>query len=157
MRTQLQDSLSSCELYPLLSDARHSRIEGSLFLFRASGGIRIQGTIRGSLFTTKTSPCIRKRAPIYLQKSPAWLILSLSSLSHHSHTGHCNTLQHTATHCNTLQHTSAHCNTLQHTATHCNTLQHTATHCNTLQHTATHYNTLQHTTTHCNTLQPIYC
>jgi len=47
VRTQSQDSLASCKLYTLLSDARHSRIEGSLFLFRASGGIRIRA---GALF-----------------------------------------------------------------------------------------------------------
>ena len=47
VRTQSHDSLASCKLCTLLSDARHSRIEGSLFLFRASGGIRIGA---GALF-----------------------------------------------------------------------------------------------------------
>ena len=59
---------------------------------------------------------------------------------------HCNILQYAALHYKqglssqcVCPARTGHCSTMQHTATHCNALQRTATHCNTLQHTALHH------------------
>ena len=58
VRTLLQDALASCTLYPVTditspataaSIGDTSTIQGSLFLFRASSGIRVQGLLLGLL------------------------------------------------------------------------------------------------------------
>ena len=51
MRTLLQDALAACTLYPIEDGlgVGGGSVAGSLFLFRASGGIRIQGEVSGLL------------------------------------------------------------------------------------------------------------